>query len=654
MIRIQNYSASPFRGWVRTTVPAQPRASLEGDGVRVVIGDPIGHVERGVSRADVYVSLGPSEGREIDLALLTNNFMPPVPPPTQRQLGRILPVQFAAIDMEFVAQSLRRVGAAWEARFERRSGMLYAILWARWYPDMPGLIFAEHAVHCSNPSLPIMASESVPDFQIGQYIALEARPPKPPRLADGQVWAASRVFAMPDMLGQGTYHQLADGLVTAVGIDRIMPDGDLPTCHMNAREWTNRYLPALRRDPWGMYQSIGVAPNSAQTGEQEAQILHVGTEALRPDGVGAQEVRYLSALRFGARPCHHLRADGSPVTAETNPGVVIWDGRPHSGLSTDKLGKQRELTRSDTSGWWGPDWQHWIVGDLFAAARLTGSPLVQHLLEFQARNYLMGRPADPRHAAGAIFSAREVGYECLFAVLCHENLEDGSLAGTVRRRLGDRMRDVILPQVDRNGGDHVFAFTDDARLGPGRWVIAWQECLAAYGLDLAARSLGAGGSLAAICIARRMLRDAWTQREDGRWYSRAQFPLDPTPTFTDDTDDGSRWKVRWREDIGAFGIVEGDIDSVDEDDYRARQFGEPRQEAEAMLHADFHWPAAPSTDAPMPPADASFNAYAMPLCAAVVLRRDPTDARALAVWRQCMAETGEKARRWMPRVEGVS
>lgn len=92
---------------------------------------------------------------------------------------------------------------------------------------MTGLIFAEHAVHCSNPSLTDMSDESVPDFQIGQYVALEARPPKPPRLVDGQVWSASRVFALPYLLGQSTYHQLADGLVSAVGSDRIMPDGDL-------------------------------------------------------------------------------------------------------------------------------------------------------------------------------------------------------------------------------------------------------------------------------------------------------------------------------------------------------------------------------------------------------------------------------------------
>lgn len=411
---------------------------------------------------------------------------------------------------------------------------------------------------------------------------------------------------------------------------------------MNAREWTNRYLPDLRTAPWGSPPPIGVAPDSGQTGEQEAQLLHPGTEALRQDGVGAQECRYLSALRFGARPCHHLREDGQPVTQDSNPGVVIWDGRPHWGLSSDRLGKPRELTRSDTAGWWGPDWQHWIVGDLFAAARLTGSPLVQHLIEFQARNYLMGRPADPRHAAGAVFSAREVGYECLFAVLCHENLDNRTLANKVCKRLCDRLESVIVPQISRNGGDHVFEFVDDARLGPGRWVIAWQECLAAYGLDLATRTMRTVGSFSALAIARRMLRDAWTQREDGRWYTRAQFPLDPSPSLTDETDDGSRWQVRWREDIGAFGLVE-DAD-------RTGQYGDPRPEAASKLHAAFAWPD-PATDAPMPPASAAFNAFAMPLCAAVVLRHDPTDARALAVWRQCLAETGDKARRWMPRLE---
>lgn len=228
MIRIQNYSTNPFAGWIRTTVPASLVGYAEHDGVRVVVDNQIGDWSRGVSVADVFVTLGPTEGKTVDLeGKRQDAARPSFPPPTLTQMASMLPIQFAGRDMELYMPRLRPSGAAWEAKFTLRHGLLFAVLWARWYPDMPGLIFAEHAVHCSNPGMPDLAAESISDFQIGKFIALQARPPKPSRLVDGQVWAASRVFALPDLLSQGQYHQLADGLVTAVGIDRIMPDGDL-------------------------------------------------------------------------------------------------------------------------------------------------------------------------------------------------------------------------------------------------------------------------------------------------------------------------------------------------------------------------------------------------------------------------------------------
>jgi hypothetical protein len=38
----------------------------------------------------------------------------------------------------------------------------------------------------------------------------------------------------------------------------------------------------------------------------------------------------------------------------------------------------------------------------------------------------------------------------------------------------------------------------------------------------------------------------------------------------------------------------------------------------------------------------------MPLCVATVLRVEPGNAKAAAIWSQLLADTGAKARRWMP------
>jgi hypothetical protein len=47
------------------------------------------------------------------------------------------------------------------------------------------------------------------------------------------------------------------------------------------------------------------------------------------------------------------------------------------------------------------------------------------------------------------------------------------------------------------------------------------------------------------------------------------------------------------------------------------------------------------------PASFSFDAYGMPCCVWLVLQVEPAHAKARAIWAQLMADTGEKARRWM-------
>ena len=246
--------------------------------------------------------------------------------------------------------------------------------------------------------------------------------------------------------------------VGAVGIERLLPEGN-PSfpAGFSARAWASpKFAQAVRKLNTWEPPICGPAPASGVTGAQEEQMFHPGGEALRTDGVGAEWVRYLAALHLhSARPCNHLEIDGRPLDVDAHPNARFWDSRIHwhTGVSTDRLGKPRSLTVEEASGFWGPDTQHFLTGTLVASARLTGSPACQWLLRNLATVYLLQRTLDGSTAG--IFSAREVGYECLFAVACHESMEDRAMASRVVARCRSRMRNVVLPFIGQR--DYVVA-----------------------------------------------------------------------------------------------------------------------------------------------------------------------------------------------------
>jgi hypothetical protein len=285
----------------------------------------------------------------------------------------------------------------------------------------------------------------------------------------------------------------------------------------------------------------------------------------------------------------------------------MWDGRPSWRISEDKLGASREMSVEDFRGWWGPDSQHFLAQTLLSAARTNPSPMAQDALGHWCRAYLYGRSDDPRVSTSGIFSSREIGYEAIFAVEVKRTLADQDLADAVVSRFLGRWRTVIQPHLERMPKGIAYIHRDDPRLGAGEWAITWQDALCAYGLDLAGRFFDLPILRQyAQEIAEHILQVAWY--DFGGWVTAPVMPV---------------------------GLTDDSIDST---------------KALRSVHEDAGIPL-PSTDGPPNLYGPIFNHYAMPLAVAVVLRNDPTHAKALAIWNHLLASTDPKARRWMPGLD---
>lgn len=155
-------------------------------------------------------------------------------------------------------------------------------------------------------------------------------------------------------------------------------DATLATC---ARE-VGRVEAWLQRDQAGVMDSrpIGTTPNNNGSGDQEdfglgkvVNLQTVLTPALVP--------MLLACASEGLRPTHFREADGSRVTADKHPQLVLWSQVPHwhRGVSVDQLGKEPG-TPGWTSNYQGKDKQHLSSNVLAAGYAATGDFILgQHV-----------------------------------------------------------------------------------------------------------------------------------------------------------------------------------------------------------------------------------------------------------------------------------
>lgn len=570
-IELANYSQFRFRGWKTVTVDVPPpfRAGSQ-DGVRYVVGRPIG-VD--VHSVDLFVDLAPVSGKSIDLtASLAEPFaLAPLPVDPMAFWGG--PCTLNGAPMRLL--KLEPDGAAYSAHFQARSGALLLVdLFVRWWPDQPAWAGGEVIVTASNSGVPDM-SQKVAALVLAFGDALVFQPGagftgqivKPgTQFADGQAQAKPlsllwmRHMQEPDAWASS--RAFADLSIGGVGISRLWPDGNpIYAPSFNPAAWAApKFAPAFKALHTWDAAVVGPSRRAADTGAQEDQVFVRG-EALLPHGVGCEIVAYLSGLKLANRPCHFFDPSGAPVLPETHPQLNIWSGRPHWSvtMSPDRLGKPRSLTSTETSGWEGPDREHWLYNTPVAAARLTGSRALQWVLSQQARLFLLQETTDRRLSTSHSDAARSIGWTAILAVHLWQNLEDRDLAKRVADRWRQRVELIYWPELSVKPGD-IWDPRLDPRIGTGWTWMPWQQSVGAWGLDLAGRVLGSPRARElALRGATACLNHAWVRVEGVPGWRCATYvpwthngkpataPYEPVPAayWTAATVGNQYWEPTW-------------------------------------------------------------------------------------------------------------
>lgn len=540
VVHVANFAALPYTGWVRATIDVLPphkagAAKLEdGTEVRYVLGHSVGRDARVV---DLFVSLPSGSTRSIDLAHSRA---------VEFRRGA-LPLADLLGSPKLGGEPLRVVsiiadGAGWAAHLQGRVGpLLHLDLWGVWYPEHPGIVAGEVVLVASNPSVPDVVATAPAgltltwgEAYVGVLGGSATLLSRGETLADGQARSWPITLVWPAAVTKADWSNVGavlDRAVATNGISRLYPEGT-PAYSGDPLAWTRQHRAAAigRLRTWED-GPLGVAAYSGRTGAQEDQVWP-GGEAMRgAASLGAEQVGYFVALGQSRRPCHHLENDGAPLRLAEHPQLVFWDGRAHwhRGVSPDQLGKARSLTTDDSHGWWGPDVEHALIGRLYAAHRLTGSPALQWQLQHEARVYLLQWTARAGVATSQPYAARAWGWEGILAVRLYEALDDRVLAEQVKARWQARWDRVLFPTIV---GEIWDIRTDDPRLGTGDWWIPWQQAVGAYGLELAGRWFDRPVAREdALRGARAVVDRAW--REDGgRWVCCEQQAVDGRGAFS--------------------------------------------------------------------------------------------------------------------------
>ncbi|MBL8726843.1 MAG: hypothetical protein JNM25_00335 [Planctomycetes bacterium] len=598
-VRVANHGAQPFVGWQRTTVDTEPALAAGRIGDTIYVrGRRVG---LDVWIVDLRLTLAAGEQRSLDLGAAVPALVPNVALPADplQHFGGVPTV--GGVPLQVVSMQVDGAAILLHGRC-RTNAMLHVDVWLQWYPDEPGLVVGEAVATASNGSIPDWRV-TVPagGLQVAWGDALvhvvgaglgQPLVPGATRFADGQARAVPFVLFWPRHLTTSdAWVQViaaAERSTCATGIARLWPQGN-PSypASFDAAAWTaSLFGEALRRLHTWEPGVIGPNANSGDTGTQWDQV-HVCGEYALPGGTGAEQVAYLSALKLAARPCHHLEADGRQADPIDHPQCVFWSGRPHwhPVVSPDQLGKTQGISIADTNGWMGPDREHWLYNTVAAAARLTGSPALQWELGQQARLFLFGETVAPGYSTSGPDAARSIGWAGILVVHLWRNLEDRALAKRVADRWRDRVSQVYVPALWNRPYDVWDVRVGDPRLGPGQWWMAWQQSIGSYGLDLACEVLDIPqGRELALKGAKTCLESNWILQ--GTRYHGIGNVLFPPPPARD--------------------------------------------------YARHAWPP--------PWFETTWDLPAL----AVVLRHEPGNPKANAVWRQALGDLGDGRRAWVP------
>ena len=521
IVKLANLSDIAFDGWKRVNVDVMPPyQSGVVDGCQYVVGRQSGLDTRVV---DICVSLAAQERKVLDLSQSVEK---PWSLPAFDYLNVATyfgAAQPALNDSPMSPVSLPQIdGAAITARYSARtSRMMHVDMFLTWYPTHPFFVTGECIVTCSNPSTADLTDSAEIKLTFGDAALIT--PGSPARLsyslADGQARAFPLSFVwtrhVASLKDWTTAFSSAYMQIGGVGIKNLLIGGN-PTLPQgfNVGTWVAQHARRSIEDLHTLRApQLGPAADTGQTGSVEDQFFVCG-EPFVEGGTGAELVRYFAALHTSGHPMHHLETDGRVVDISKHPNLRMFYSRSHSSGS-DRLGKTRDLSISESAGWNGPDAQHWTINTLAGAARIYPSHALQRLLEHHARNYRIQLTTVPGWSTSAIWSARELGWEGAAVVHLWRTLEDRFLAEQVATHWRNRVTLILVPKLN---GKHVWDIrSNDARLGSGDWWMPWQQALGCYGIDLACEVLGPQtGRALALEGATRIVESAW-QLENGSW-----------------------------------------------------------------------------------------------------------------------------------------
>ena len=538
--KITNTSAHRFVGWwhVNTDMPVS-EAYGQRNGTTFVRGEPSGVDTRMVS---VLVDLAAGATLELPDFVADTTTPPAVPTVPSNFFGGDPAINGVAMTLS----SNITDGQATVSEWRYRSGVWQVYLWTTWVPGEPWARCEVLVLH-SNPTSASLR-ENWPGWALtwgtGTVQALG-------RAADGSLVASGRGFGDGQCQPRpvlawwpGRYRDAQDAtnvaaqtdwLVMGHAIQNQLHDGT-PLERTGSAAWAASTIAGhlARLDNWD--EDSGSIRKQAGPPGNQGDHMFVREEPRYY--VNATRSAYIAAMRWGAKPCHHVEVDGRYIDLVARPTLRMFDGRPHPPTTGDMLGKPGPINPAvHSEDWDGPGMEHDLTNGLDAATRYTGSRALSWILGAKANLYLGSRFPPGFGSNSALFSTRGLFIEAANAVHIYRDLRDRTLATAIRDRVRVRATGVFAPWIYPTHGfppEYWQVYTSPTASVPEvPAYIPWQQGPCAYFLDLANRVFGGLDGLAAgvIAGAYQVLDDVWSFEFSPtfgveRWveYERIQLP----------------------------------------------------------------------------------------------------------------------------------
>ena len=615
VVHLANHGSRPWAGWSRFNVDVEPPADagwrLSSNppmqaGTPITAGGRSGQIEvqyvKG-SRAgldtwhiDLWCSLAPGQQLDLDLATLDAHDRP-VP-----QLPADLGGWFAGlpaingVPMGLVAIAID--GAAWTSHWRVRTGrMLVVDFWCTWYPNVP-YVLGEALVTCSNPNVPDMTETVATDVRL--------------EFGDAVVLAMNQ--AQPGLLvAAGT--KFGDGQARAVPITAI-------------------WLRNLDPKKWGAQLDSFMC-------DQGRAIGGVGVDRLSMDGRPRLPPGFSSAAWVNANWGETIARIHDWRVGTTGPNAKSGDTGAQTGdqvfVGAEALGTPgAEVVR--------------YLGALKLAARpcyhreADGSPLDPARHTAKPLIFWDGRPAAPLWGmCEHLGKPRGLDFDA------------GETSGWWGPDVEHQFANTLFAAVRVTGSP---CLQELARAWATNYMLQ-QTTVAGWSTSsaFASRAIGWEGILAVHCW--RELEDrAQADRVRAHWLARWATVLRPELTgrtfWRDGFTDQGKMSL-WQQAVGAYGL-----------DLAGRAFGSQEAQDVALAAAravlQFGYVQNTTTGvwstystnllpsgAPDPIATGIFTGFGFPMAPWVVLRREPENAQALAIWQQAVAgATQLHQAQWLP------